>query len=302
MSQTPQLKLQGGWFAAGAPLLQAMEAVSDGAFKLFVYLCLKADRSTGELSVSPTQLARALRKSRRSLFTYLGELQSRGLLRLSLAHNQHERTHIQIRQAFWPYQRSLVQEPEAAESQYVDQVARLLLDAPGVQCSFSPADRQLAARLYRQGLSLRQIEQALLLGCARKHVAWLNGHTGGPITSLSYFEPLIQEVQKQPVSDHYWDYLKSRLKTLRQQWKQQSAEANFASATHSAKERRDAAFSTKETHGDGLKPATSEMIINLQRRFAPTRPVCSGFGGRFHRNTHSAGGFVHSCPSSESTN
>ena len=250
MSQTPQLKLQGGWFAAGAPLLQAMEAVSDGAFKLFVYLCLKADRSTGELSVSPTQLARALRKSRRSLFTYLGELQSRGLLRLSLAHNQHERTHIQIRQAFWPYQRSLVQEPEAAESQYVDQVARLLL------------------------------------GCARKHVAWLNGHTGGPITSLSYFEPLIQEVQKQPVSDHYWDYLKSRLKTLRQQWKQQSAEANFASATHSAKERRDAAFSTKETHGDGLKPATSEMIINLQRRFAPTRPVCSGFGGRFHRNTH----------------
>ena len=27
------------------------------------------------------------------------------------------------------------------------------------------------------------------------------------------------------------------------------------------------------------------MIINLQRRFAPTRPVSSGFGGRFHRNT-----------------
>ena len=120
---------------------------------------------------------------------------------------------IQISEAFWPYQRSLVQEPEAAESQYLDQVACLLLDAPGVQCSFSPADRQLAARLYRQGLSLRQIEQALLLGCARKHVAWLNGHTGGPITSLSYFEPLIQEVRQQPVSDQYWDYLRSRLKT-----------------------------------------------------------------------------------------
>ena len=133
MSQTPQLKLQGGWFAGRCSV-----AAGDGGRQrrslqtLFVYLCLKADRSTGELSVSPTQLARALRKSRRSLFTYLGELQSRGLLRLSLAHNQHERTHIQIRQAFWPYQRSLVQEPEAAESQYVDQVARLLLDAPGV--------------------------------------------------------------------------------------------------------------------------------------------------------------------------
>ena len=105
MSPTPQLKVQGGWFAAGAPLLQAMESVSDGAFKLFVYLCLKADRCTGELTVSPTQLAPALRKSRRSLFTYLGELQSRGLVQLSLARNQHERTHIQISEAFWPYQR-----------------------------------------------------------------------------------------------------------------------------------------------------------------------------------------------------
>ncbi len=250
MSPTPQLKVQGGWFAAGAPLLQAMESVSDGAFKLFVYLCLKADRSTGELTVSPTPLARALRKSRRSLFTYLGELQSRGLVQLSLARNQHERTRIQISEPFWPYRKSFVQEPEAAESQYLDQVARLLLEAPGVQCSFSPADRQRAARLYRQGLSLRQIEQALLLGCARKHVAWLNGHTGGPITSLSYFEPLIQEVRQQPVSDQYWDYLKSRLRTLRQQWKQQSAEANFASATHTGKERRDDAFSTKQTHAD----------------------------------------------------
>ena len=124
-----------------------------------------------------------------SLFTYLGELQSRGLLQLSLARNQHERTHIQISEPFWPYRRSLVQEPEAAESQYLDQVARLLLEAPGVQCSFSP----------------------------RPIGSWpLNGHTGGPITSLNYFEPLIQEVRQQPVSDQYWDYLKSRLRTLRQ--------------------------------------------------------------------------------------
>ena len=107
-----------------------------------------------------------------------------------------------------------------------------------------------AARFYRQGLAWQRIEQALLLGCARKHVAWLNGHTGGPITSLSYFEPLIQEVRRQPVSDRYWDYLRSRLRTLSQQWKQQVADANFASATPSRKERRDDAFSTKERHAD----------------------------------------------------
>ena len=146
--------------------------VVGGAFKLFVYLCLKADRSTGELTVSPTPVGSGLTQG--SLFTYLGELQSRGLLQLSLARNQHERTHIQISEPFWPYRRSLVQEPEAAESQYLDQVARLLLEAPGVQCSFSP----------------------------RPIGSWpLNGHTGGPITSLNYFEPLIQEVRQQPVSD-----------------------------------------------------------------------------------------------------
>ena len=250
MSQAPQLKVKAGWFAAGAPLLQAMERVSDGAFKLFVYLCLKADRSTGELTVSPPQLARTLRKSRRSLWTYLAELQSRGLCQLTLARNQHEHTRLQICEPFWPYRRSPAQEPEASESQYLDQIARLLREAPGVQCSFSPADRQLAARFYRQGLSLQQIEQALLLGCARKHIAWLNGHTGGAITSLSYFEPLIQEVRRQPVSDQYWDYLRSRLRTLSQQWKQQSAEANFASATHSRKERRDDAFLPQEGHVD----------------------------------------------------
>ena len=250
MSEAPQLKLKAGWFAAGTPLLQAMESISDGAFKLFVYLCLKADRSTDELTVSPPQLARALRKSRRSLSTYLAELQSRGLCQLTLARNQHEHTRLQICEPFWPYRRSPAREPEAAESQYLDQIARLLLDAPGVQCCFSPADRKLAARFYRQGLSWQQIEQALLLGCARKHVAWLNGHTGGAITSLSYFEPLIQEVRRQPVSDPYWDYLRSRLRTLSQQWKQQSADANFASATHSGKERRDDAFLPKERHVD----------------------------------------------------
>ena len=43
MSPTPQLKVQGGWFAAaGAPLLQAMESVSDGAFKT---LCLSVPES-----------------------------------------------------------------------------------------------------------------------------------------------------------------------------------------------------------------------------------------------------------------
>jgi hypothetical protein len=43
MSKEPLvLKNPRGWFAAGAEVQKAMTLLSDGAFKLFVYLCLKA--------------------------------------------------------------------------------------------------------------------------------------------------------------------------------------------------------------------------------------------------------------------
>ena len=41
------LKQPIGWFAAGREFAQAMTLVSDGAFKLYVHICLKANRHTG---------------------------------------------------------------------------------------------------------------------------------------------------------------------------------------------------------------------------------------------------------------
>ena len=37
-----KLKHAHGWFAAGPEMARAMTLLSDGAFKLFVYLCLQA--------------------------------------------------------------------------------------------------------------------------------------------------------------------------------------------------------------------------------------------------------------------
>ena len=63
MSSTPLvLKNPKGWFAAGAEVERAMEVLSDGAFKLFVYLCLNARRDTGVLATTQTELARSLRR------------------------------------------------------------------------------------------------------------------------------------------------------------------------------------------------------------------------------------------------
>jgi len=45
------LKQPTGWFAAGREFVQAMAQVSDGAFKLYVHICLTANRHTGHLTI-----------------------------------------------------------------------------------------------------------------------------------------------------------------------------------------------------------------------------------------------------------
>ena len=69
-----KIKEPSQWFAAKACMLQAAYVLSDGAFKLFVYICLTADRETGRLRVAQGDLARALGKSRGSISSYLDEL------------------------------------------------------------------------------------------------------------------------------------------------------------------------------------------------------------------------------------
>src|SRR5882672_7186332 len=69
-----KLKHPTGWFAAGREVISAMALLSDGAFKLYMLLCLRADRSTGRLEVDQASLAKSLAKSRRSIVVYFEEL------------------------------------------------------------------------------------------------------------------------------------------------------------------------------------------------------------------------------------
>jgi len=57
------LKQPTGWFAAGREVAQALAVLSDGAFKLYIHLCLQADRHTARAEIELTELARALRKT-----------------------------------------------------------------------------------------------------------------------------------------------------------------------------------------------------------------------------------------------
>jgi len=51
------LKQPSGWFAAGREVHRAATLLTDGAFKIFVWLCLHAERGSGTLNVSLAAVA-----------------------------------------------------------------------------------------------------------------------------------------------------------------------------------------------------------------------------------------------------
>jgi len=211
-----KLKDSTGWFAADRRMLQALHLLSDGAFKLFVHISLSAERTTGRLRVAQGELARAVRKSRGSIATYLDELSERGVCVIKPAANQHQPGEIEIGDAFWPYHKETPESIE--ESCFVQEVRSGLLKYPIVRSSFGAADEKLARELFSKGVSLEQLKRALLLGLTRKYASSLNSLSSSPIYSLSYFLPLLDEVAQTVTSDRYWEYLRRRLDDLNAAW------------------------------------------------------------------------------------
>jgi hypothetical protein len=218
-----KLKHPTGWFAAGREVIRAIGVLSDGAFRLYIHLCLNADRATGRLRAGHGDLATALRKSRRSIVTYLEEMRQLGVCATRPAVNQYGVGEIELCDAFWPYERIPPVEVPNHEASYTEQVRHLFQAHRCVESSFSLPDQKLAAAFLHQGVGLEQIELALLLGCARKYVAMLNGRISGPITSLSYFQAVVDEVGKLQMSADYTKHLRQRVARLEQQWLDQSA-------------------------------------------------------------------------------
>jgi DNA-binding transcriptional regulator YhcF (GntR family) len=204
-----QLKQSTGWFAAGREVACALQLLSDATFKLFVWLCLHAERSRGALSVTPAELARALGKKENDLHRALEELEQQGVCTLRAEGV------IVIRDRFWPYQRQCDPAARDESQRYVAEVKRLFFERRCVQSSFTAADEKLALSLFRRGVSLIQVERAILLGAVRKYLAVSGNGRGTPISSLHYFTNLFEEVQ-QEISTHYWTYIAHKVKTFEQ--------------------------------------------------------------------------------------
>ena len=208
-----QLKCPQGWFAAGREVASALQLLSDATFKLFVWLCLHAERGRGTVSATPSELAKALGKKEGDIYAALEELERQGVCKV-------QTPVIEVRDRFWPYQRTCDSSVSKEAQRYVAEVKRLFLQQRCVQSSFTAADEKLALSFFRRGIPLVQVERAILLGTARKYSTVLQSAQGSPISSLHYFANLFDEVRQQ-ISDPYWTYIAHKVKAFEQAWERQ---------------------------------------------------------------------------------
>jgi hypothetical protein len=206
------LKQPTGWFAAGREVAQAMALLSDGAFKLYLHLCLQAERHTGRVVLNAAVWAQALRKDPAWIEACLGELYRNHVCEGSGG--------VEICDRFWPYEKLAGGAAAAPEAEFVRQVRAAFLKPACVHSVFTAADEKLALNLYRRQVSLEQVCRAVWLGCARKYVAMLNRQTRQPITSLAYFASLIEEVQQLQIPGSYWDHVRHRVEEMEKRWLQ----------------------------------------------------------------------------------
>jgi hypothetical protein len=212
------LKEPAGWFVAGESFRLALTRLSDGAFKLFVYICLEANRKTGRYSSTQEELARRLGKSRRSVIKYIAELQCEAVCTVDPGTNQHSQTCFEIRDEFWPYRRIQHNNQSTEADDYVAAIRRSFLSLGCTRGTFSGADEETARMLKEQGIPLEIVHDALLVGAGRKYVSWLNGGSADAIGSLKYFISIVDEVRRQRISPDYRNYIEERVKSYAQRW------------------------------------------------------------------------------------
>jgi hypothetical protein len=215
-----KLKVSSGWFVADASFQRALIILSDGAFKLFAYVSLGADRGTGRYEATQKDLAQVLGRSRRIIGKYFAELEQKGICNISSGRNQYSRNIFEIRDDYWPYHRpqSIEQADRKEEDAYVAAARDSFLETGCTRGKFGVGDAKIARILRARGVSLEQLQDVLILGACRKFVSWLNGGPPEPVASLAYFEPLISEIQTQPFPPGYRECLQLKVKQLAKTW------------------------------------------------------------------------------------
>jgi hypothetical protein len=220
MNSSPlRLKNARNWFAAGMEVQLAIETLTDGAFKVFMHICLNAERSTGVLHTTQVELARNLKKSHGSIRKYLVEMEKVGISQISFSNSPRTRGSVQISPPYWPYESEAEHKTDDVADRFVSEIRTMLQERACVRSSLATADEVLARQWFNAAVPLERIRQAILLGCARKYVAWRNNPAvQGPISTLRYFTSIIEEIAQQKLDPDYWEFLRARIQRHEKLW------------------------------------------------------------------------------------
>jgi len=159
-----RLKEPYGWFAAGSGFRSSLSLLSDGAFKLFAYLSLQADRRTGRLAATHKELAAALGKSKRIIGSYVAELEVKAVCNVCPAKNQFGTTVYEISDGYWPYQRNRSCPESPEQRSYIESVRECFEGLGCVTGKFGAADIETARLMQERAVALALIQDAMLLG------------------------------------------------------------------------------------------------------------------------------------------
>jgi hypothetical protein len=206
-----RLKQPTGWFAAGKEVAQALNLLSDGAFKLFMWICLNADRGLGAIRIEPGEIARIMGKTEIEIQANLEDL-----FQVEIGQPTADGV-IRIADRYWPYERAPTGRKAENLALYIDQLKRAFLERRCVRSVFTAADEKIAIELFHAGVSITDVEHAILLGSLRKYVALINNGRGTPIVSLRYFAALFDEV-KQDISPGFWEHVARQVRHAELQW------------------------------------------------------------------------------------
>lgn len=212
------LKKSANWFAAGEGFLKAMGILTDGAFQLFVFVCLKADRYTASYRTSRDLLAHALPKPLGAIESCLEEIEAKKVCSVVSNNQSGHGCLLRIEDEFWPYCSPSPVSAGQRASGYVAAVRQVFLELGCTSGRFGTSEEAQAKSLEKRGVPLDIVRDAMIMGACRKYVSWLNNGYSEPISSVAYFEPVIGEFLRCPPPADYRESLPMELKRLTKHW------------------------------------------------------------------------------------
>jgi hypothetical protein len=87
---------------------------------------------------------------------------------------------------------------------YVQRILQAYLQLPQTSGRINRLDRKFAEQLFDRNIPAETVEAAMLLATVRRR----RNRDLGPIRSIHYFFPVIQEITTSPLPEGYLEYLK----------------------------------------------------------------------------------------------